>query len=263
MRKIGINLNAVGGAMSTADYLKEVAGLGFDCTFLMSSTPAEMAEIEKLVHGAGLFFDQLHAPFKGINYMWSAGEEGDAIYKRLTDAIDCCVALDAPIATVHLSSGPTPPMINDLGRGRYISLVEYAAKKGIKIAFENQRKLYNIAWAFEEFLHADNVGFCWDTGHEACATPNIEFMSLFGDRLICTHIQDNNAVFGEDIHILPFDGKVNFDRAAMWLKKADYQGNLMLEVGNEHSTYDGMAPEAFLARAYEAVCRLRRMVDGE
>ena len=240
-----------------------LAVLGFDCTFLMSSTPAEMAETEKLVHGAGLSFDQLHAPFKGINDMWSAGEAGDAIYKRLTDAVDCCVALDAPIATVHLSSGPTPPMINDIGRARYTKLVEYAAAKGVKIAFENQRKLYNIAWAFEEFLHADNVGFCWDTGHQSCCTPNIEFMKLFGDRLICTHIQDNDAVLNEDSHKIPFDGKIDFTRVAKHLNDYGYKSCLSLEVGVGHTPlYQDMSAEAFLNRAYEAACRLRTLVDG-
>lgn len=261
MREIGINLRAAGG-LTLEEYVKEIAALGFTRTFSDTTTPEKMAETEKIVHRAGLAFDQLHAPFDGINHMWSAGEVGDAMYKRLTDAIDCCVALDAPIATVHLSSGWTPPMINDIGRGRYISLVEYAAKRGVKIAFENQRKLYNIAWAFEEFKDADNVGFCWDTGHEACATPDIEFMPLFGKRLICTHVQDNNAVFNEDLHILPFDGKVNFERVAMWLNKYGYKGSLMLEVGNAHEIYKDMTATAFLARAYDAACRVRRLVDG-
>jgi sugar phosphate isomerase/epimerase len=262
MRELGINLRAV-GELTTEEYVKEIAALGFTRTFSGTTTPEKMAETERIVHAAGLAFDQLHAPFDGINNMWSAGEEGDVMYKRLTDAIDCCVALDAPIATVHLSSGWTPPMINDIGRGRYISLVEYAAKRGVKIAFENQRKLYNIAWAFEEFKDAENVGFCWDTGHEACATPDIEFMPLFGKRLICTHVQDNNAVFNEDLHILPFDGKVNFERVAMWLNKYGYKGSLMLEVGNSNEIYKDLTPTAFLARAYDAVCRVRRLTDGE
>ena len=263
MRKIGINMNAIGG-LTIEEYAKEIARLGFDRTFCGSSTPEGMVEMEKAVHKAGLSFDQLHAPFKGINNMWSAGEDGDAMYKILTDAVDCCVALDAPIATVHLSSGWTPPMLNDIGRGRYINLVDYAAKKGIKIAFENQRKLYNIAWAFEEFRDADNVGFCWDTGHEACATPGIEFMPLFGKRLICTHVQDNNAVFNEDLHILPFDGKVDFSRVAMWLNKYDYKGSLMLEVATGgRAIYDGLTPTEFLTRAYNAICRVRALTDGE
>jgi len=263
MRKLGINLKAVSG-LTQEEYVRELAALGFDLTFTESSTPEEMAEIGRIVHAAGLCFDQLHAPFGHINDMWAAGEVGDAMYKELTDGIDCCVALDAPILTVHLSSGWNPPSLNDIGRARYTRLVEYAAKKGIRIAFENQRKLYNIAWAFEEFKDADNVGFCWDTGHEACATPDIEFMPLFGKRLICTHVQDNDAVFNEDLHKIPFDGKIDFSRVAMWLNKYDYKGSLMLEVTSRHNPmYDGLTPTQFLARAYNAACRLRALVDGE
>ena len=265
MKELGINLYAAyaGSGLTTAELAKEIASIGFECTFCSTSTPEQMKDVEKAVHSAGLFFDQLHAPFNTINNMWRAGDEGDATYKVLTDAIDCCVALDAPIATVHLSSGPNPPMINDIGRGRYTNLVEYAAKRGIKIAFENQRKLYNLAWSFAEFKDAENVGFCWDTGHEACATPHIDMMAIFGDRLICTHLEDNNAVFNEDLHILPFDGKVDFERAAKALKKHNYTGPLMLEVGNENEIYKGMTTQEFLARAYNAACRIRAMVDGE
>lgn len=262
MREIGINLYAIGG-ISIEDYIKELGTLGFDRTFCTARSADIILHLAKHISAAGLTFDQLHAPFKGINNMWFAGEEGDAMYKTLTDAIDACVAVGAPIATVHLSSGWTPPATTDIGRARYIQLVDYAAAKGIKIAFENQRKLFNIAWAFEEFKDAENVGFCWDCGHEACATPDIQFMPLFGKRLICTHMQDNDAVFNEDLHKLPFDGKVDFTRVARQLNEVSYKGSLMLEVESGAPMYQGYTATEFLARAYGAACRLRTLVDGE
>ena len=78
-------------------------------------------------------------------------EDGDAMYNELVNSVDACVAVGAPIVVVHLSSGQNPPPTTDAGRGRYIQLVDYAAKKNIKIAFENQRMLGNIGWAFEPF----------------------------------------------------------------------------------------------------------------
>ena len=267
MRELGINLFATSAlkehGVSLADYVKIMAELGFRRTFTMSGTVEKMLETAKTVHAAGLTFDQLHAPFSGINAMWAADETGDAMYRRLTECIDCCVAVGAPIATVHLSSGNTPPPCTDAGRARYIALVEYAAGKGIKIAFENQRKLFNIAWAFEEFKDAPNVGFCWDCGHEACATPDIQFMPLFGKRIICTHMQDNDAVFGEDLHKLPFDGKVDFTRVARQLNEAGYDGCLMLETESSNPIYRGYTTEQYLTRAFDAACRLRKLLDGE
>lgn len=261
MREIGINLYAIGG-ISVEDYIKKIAELGFNRTFCTSTTVEKMAALAEKVHAAGLSFDQLHAPFRGINAMWLAGEEGEAMYARLTESIDCCVAVGAPIATVHLSSGQTPPPTTDIGRARYIKLVEYADKKGIKIAFENQRKLFNIAWAFEEFRDAPNVGFCWDCGHEACATPDIQFMPLFGKRLICTHMQDNDAVFNEDLHKLPFDGRIDFDRVARQLREVGYRGCLMLETESGAPMYKDFTPEQYLERAYAAARRLCHLVDA-
>lgn len=260
MRKLAINSNAV-PSMDIHDFAKTVKALGFTHILSDTSTPAAMKEkAEALLH-AGLAFDQLHAPFRTINNMWLDIPESADTYRTLTDAVDCCAAFGAPIVTVHLSSGPNPPNITDIGRGRYESLVEYADKKGITVAFENQRFLFNIAWAFHTFRDAANVGFCWDCGHELCATPDIEFMKLFGKRIVCTHLQD--TVLGKDLHILPFDANVDFARVARQLKEYHYQGCLTLEVGAAEAYYKDYTAEAFLQRAYDAVCRIRDMVDGE
>jgi sugar phosphate isomerase/epimerase len=143
-------------------------------------------------------------------------------------------------------------------------LVEYAAQKGVTIAFENQRKLGNIAWAFDNFENCDNVGFCWDCGHEACFTLEREYMPIFGKKLVCTHIHDNTAVFNADLHLLPFDGKIDYDRFAEHIRKSGYQGPLTLEViaGNS-KYYEGVDIDTYLNKAAEVIKKLRTMVDGE
>jgi sugar phosphate isomerase/epimerase len=172
----------------------------------------------------------------------------------------------APIAVVHLSSGDNPPTVTDVGRSRFAALVEYARKKGIKIAFENQRKLFNLAWALETFGPEDGVGFCWDCGHEGCFTPGKQFMPWFADRLICTHIHDNYGIFDDDRHLLPFDGKLDFERVARQLREANWQGSVMLEVilgKNSHykgSNYEDLTPEQYLIRAADAAKKLAKMI---
>jgi len=262
MRKIGINLHAR-KEMEMDRYVRIISELGFDTVFSGVKPTEEMAETAELLCKAGITYDTLHAPFGHINDIWYAGEGGDAMYAELTDCVDACARVGAPIAVVHLSSGNQAPPPTDIGRGRFIDLVDYAAGKGIKIAFENQRKLGNIAWAFEEFADAENVGFCWDCGHEACFTRGRQYMPLFGDRLICTHIHDNNGVFNEDLHRLPFDGSLNFERITAQIRESGYEGALMLEVMGYKPYYDNISDEEFLTRAAEAVKRLREMVDGK
>lgn len=260
MRKIGINLHALKG-FTDEEYIREIAALGFHTTFTGVREPSRQAAIAELCARYGIECETLHAPFGHINDIWLDNEDGQTMLNELLNCVDHCLLANAPIAVVHLSAGMNPPSITDIGRERFARLVDYAAEKNIKIAFENQRMLANIAWAFETFK-TDTVGFCWDCGHEFCFTAGRHYMPLFGDRLICTHIHDNTAVFNEDKHFLPFDGVCDFDYVAETIRTSGYNGSLMLEVGNAER-YGEMTLTAFLEKAADAVKKLRRMVDGE
>ena len=262
MRQIGINLYAKQG-MELSSYLKKIKELGVDCVF--SGVPAKENRRKQadMVREAGLDYETLHAPYRGINDIWLEGEAGDQMLAALLDSVDACAEMGVPITVVHLSSGLKPPSITDLGRARFAKLVDYAEEKGVKIAFENQRKLANIAWTFEAFEDRPHVGFCYDTGHEGCFTPGRQYMPLFGKLLICTHIHDNSGEFDHDEHLIPFDGKLDFNRIARQIRESGYTGSLMLEViaGNSHN-YDDISVEEYLERSAAAVKRLRALVDG-
>lgn len=260
MRKIGINLHALKG-FSDEEYIREMAALGFQTTFTGVREPSRQAAIAELCARYGIECETLHAPFGHINDIWLDNEDGQTMLEELLTCVDHCMIANAPIAVVHLSAGMKPPSITDIGRERFARLVDYAAEKNVKIAFENQRMLANIAWAFETFK-TDTVGFCWDCGHEFCFTVGRHYMPLFGDRLICTHIHDNTAIFNEDKHFLPFDGVCDFDYVADTIRTSGYTGSLMLEVGNMER-YGEMTLQAFLEKAADAVMKLRRMVDGD
>ncbi|MBQ8331971.1 MAG: sugar phosphate isomerase/epimerase [Clostridia bacterium] len=261
MRSIGINLFAAKGLPAEV-CAKTIASLGFTTTFTGILESAErQARIADLLVQNGIKYETIHAPFGHINDIWLDCEGGEVMLNELKTCVDRCKLVGAPIAVVHLSAGEEAPTVTDIGRARFGALVEYAYKNGIIIAFENQRKLANISWAFETFSPEDSVGFCWDCGHESCFTPGREYMPLFGHRLICTHIHDNSGEFNADQHKLPFDGQINYTRWAEHLRHAGYEGSLMLEVKSKF--YGGITPEQFLERAADAVKKLRAMVDGE
>ena len=260
MRSIGIIFQAMTG-LSDEEYVRQIASLGFTATFTgAEKSDARQAELADLFAKYGVTYETLHAPFGHINDIWLDCEGGEGMAKELTDCIDRCVAGGAPIAVMHLSSGLTPPTITDLGRARWDHIVNYAVQKGVRIAFENQRKLANLAWAMESF---PDQGFCWDCGHEACFTPGRQYMPLFGDRLICTHIHDNSGKFNADDHLIPFEGAVDFDRFARQIRESGYRGSLMLEVCGSKKKYPELTVEEYLTRSADAVKRLRSMVDGE
>ena len=263
MRKCGINFNACHG-LEDEEYLRFIKEQGLDALFTGMLEEERHARLNELCAKHGLSHDFIHSHFGHINDMWLDCLEGEQMYADLIASVDRCAMLNVPVCVVHLSSGENPPSITDVGRRRYTELVEYAARKNVKIAFENLRKLANVAWTMEAFAHCPHVGFCWDTGHELCYTPNVEFMSLFGDRLMCTHIHGNRAIPCADDHLLPFDGKLNWDRFAQHIRNSGYTGTLMLEVTSRKvpEIYGNMEPKAYLERAATAIKRLRDMVDN-
>ena len=261
MRQLGINLGAR-KEMDLPTFCAFIRDLGFSRVFSGSTEPDKVRAQAETVHKAGLCYDTLHAPFKKIiNHIWYEGDEGEDTLRQLMTCVDLCAEIGAPIAVVHLSAGENAPPPTDVGRGRFIRLVEYAAMKGVKVAFENQRKLANIAWAFEEFRDVPEVGFCWDCGHEGCFTPGRRYMPLFGSHLICTHIHDNSGVFNADQHLLPFDGCLDFHYVAEALRGADSTVPLVLELKRGAEIYADMSDEDYLIRAAGAIKRLRDMID--
>ncbi len=269
MRKIGINLGAVEDICDER-YIELISELGFEATFSgIMADRARQDRLAELLAKRNISYEFIHSDFSHINDMWLEGEDGDAMCRTIADEITRTAELSIPAIVVHLSSGNTPPSVSDIGKKRYTYLVEHAAQKKVAIAFENLRKLDNVTWAMDEFEKADNVGFCHDCGHENCYTQGIEFMPLFGKRLLCTHIHDNRGIKDCDDHMLPFDGTVDYLRYAEHIRASGFTGTLMLEVfknkryGEQMATYDSLSSEAFLSRAADAAKRLREMVDGK
>lgn len=260
MRKIGINLHAIEG-LSDEEYIKKIAALGFNSIFTEAYDAERHVKIAEICKKYGIDYEFIHAPFYKINNIWFDGADGENVLAYLLECVDNCALVGVNTAIVHLSSGENAPAPYDIGRERFTKLVEYAAKKNVIIAFENQRKIYNIAWALETF-DRNVAAFCWDCGHESCFTPGREYMRLFGDRLICTHIHDNSGVYNHDEHMIPFDGNINFYNIADALVKNNYKGTLMLEVfAKNNSKYQDISPDKFLEKAADAAKKLAEIVS--
>lgn len=261
MRKLGINFNSVSDISDEAQ-VKLIAELGFSAVFTEMSDLKHHFELADLFARNGLQYETVHAPFGRINNIWLDKEEGDAMEKELTDCIDICEKVGVPVAIVHLSSGLTPPPITDIGRKRFDNVIEHACRKNICLAFENQRMLANISWVFETYGADKKVAFCWDCGHEGCFTPGREYMPLFGNRLICLHIHDNYCEFDKDMHMIPFDGKIDFEKFTGHIRASGFDGSLMLEVFKDFApVYQDISSEKFLERAYKAADKLRKIID--
>ena len=254
-----IGINWVDGLFDDAeDQIKYMKSAGFSGTFIGSENE-RLPALMKVLEPAGIRVETLHAPFVtadgvGMNDIWNPGDNGERMLRRLIDGLEKCSHYNVPKLIVHLSSGKTPPPVNDLGLERFGRLADKAAAVGVKICFENQRVLGNLAVAMEMFPETE---FCWDTGHEECFAGGRRYMPLFGSRLGALHVQDNLGEQDKDRHMIPGDGIVNFDNAAKYIAAAGFCGTIMLELKTKE--YKDLSPEEFLSRAAQGA----RLVAGK
>ena len=255
----------IGISVSTVEQVKAIAAQGVRRVFVGS----DCKDLDRIMTKLGeldMICETLHAPFSAINDMWSEDDEkGRAELAAQMEAIDICVRYGVGVIITHVSSGrPMPPM-NEKGFARYDTLVAYAREKGVRIAFENLRYLENLEALMARY---PDMGFCWDTGHEYCYTPEVRYMPMFGDRTIALHVHDNACGFDTDDHVLPFDGSIDFETVASDLAAANCQCTLMLEIGrgcriNDEAIYEAMSYETYYSRAVAAARRLSDMVEAK
>lgn len=262
-RKIGIVCNCIAGEDPSVT-LQRIKKIGFDSFFSDNTDLETVRRLKECADGLGLEYEFIHAPFFGINSMWVEGESYRQIFDGMTEAIDSAAACGVPMVITHTSSGWTPPPISDLGLSRFDRIVAYAKEKGVVLAFENLRMIGNTAYFTERYEHEDCVRFCYDCGHEHCYTKTVCWPDIFCHRMVCTHIHDN---FGRgwvkdvdgDLHLLPFDGTVDYEKMMRKLDEYEYAGSLMLEVYNGRPEYAKLSADEFLETCYERILKISKL----
>ena len=259
-RKSGINVDCI-NRDRPFDNLKAIKEAGFESFFTLCY---DDFTLQKLVDGAkeyGLDFEFIHSPWKNINSIWT--DENPEILTEILKSITKAGEYGIEGVIVHLSSGYTPPEICDLGLRQVDLIVETAKKCGVKVAFENIRKVGNIAYIFDRYEKEDHVGFCYDCGHEHCYTDNdVSMLDLFGKRTIYTHIHDNFGISKNgdaDLHMLPFEGDIDYKKMIEKLDKYNYTGSLVLEVLPNNSNFKD---EELMKEAYKRFLRIQELSNN-
>ena len=256
--KIGVNLNCY-GPLPLEEQFALLKRHGFETTFCMSEK-TDIEEAFAIAKREGIVFENLHAPYREINTIWTAVEEGEAFLARLIASVERCSAHEIPTLVVHLSSGTKPPRINDLGNERLDRLMEAARREGVTVAYENQRMIANLAMTMEVYPEA---AFCWDVGHEACFTGGRDYMALFGTRIGALHLQDNLCEYNKDLHLIPYDGAIDMENAAKRLAQNGYTGSIMLElIRGKWEGYAKLTPDEYYGRAADAARRFGARVES-
>lgn len=217
----------------------------------------EMKELRKVADESGLEYETSHSTISPCQTIWSNGADGDRYIDILKNNIDNCHKLSIPILVVHVQPDFKDNPSFETGIRRLEPLVRYSEEKRVKLAFENINSSQYLLGVLEYF-NTPNVGFCYDCGHEACYTPEFRYLPVLGQRLFCTHIHDNDNK--SDLHLIPFDGEIDFDQMCKELRKCNYKGNITLELSYSEKYKKELSEYEFLKKSYESAQKIRSMV---
>ena len=201
---------------------------------------------------------QCHLPFKSEKVKWREPDEYAYYIRMFYRAIDVAAMLGIPWGVVHPELNHNRPEwdVEDhiaANHREFDALIEYAAKKGLSVAFENMRETREKPKCFcaraEELaalidsFQDDRVGACWDTGHANSTYRGDQWDALhgIGKRLRCTHINDNRGA--EDLHLLPWTGNIDWKRVIGALRDVEYPGDLILETSANYFTPEELKDE--------------------
>lgn len=261
--------------MAETEQIRLFAKTGFEGFFTLWSENSDVKECRNLADELGMMYQSLHAPFTKAADFWEAGEKADAALDEMKRCLYACAENGVPIMVAHTFIGFDKHEPNDIGVKNFEKAVIEAKKLGVKIAFENTEGEEYLYAVMDNLKDYDNVGFCWDTGHEMCYNHSKDMPGMFGGRLITTHINDNLGIkdYGgeitwlDDLHLLPFDGIADWEGIAKRLVREDFCDVLTFELNKvskpgrwDNWIYEKMTAEEYIAEAYKRACRVAALV---
>ena len=274
MRKVGINAE-IGFGIEIPEMMARIRKAGFDAVFTGWRHDCPLAAWKAEAEALGLEIPFIHSPFSKIEYIWEDDELGNEVLQTQMACVEDCAKNGIPMVVCHVYKGfgkeekPT-----ELGLARFGKLLDFAAQKGVRVAFENTEGEVYLDAVLKAFWDHPAAGFCIDTGHELCYNYGHDLITKYGEKLIATHLDDNLGILGEsifwhdDMHLLPWDGKVDFEGVAKRMKATKFSDTLMFELTvkskpNSHANdrYYEMGCDAYLAEAYARACRFAKLFD--
>lgn len=272
-RKLCTNVNPGFSDVSFETCVDAIAKAGFDGVFT-GWAPGTVKAHAETIRGRGLYYQSVHSPFKRVHKIWEDCEEGDAVIDDLIACVAECAEADVPIVIIHPIIGMDKHTPTDLGIVRFRRLADAAEKLGVMLAFENVEGIEYLEKIIADLGEHPAVGYCWDTGHEMCYNNCMDVPALFGDKLICTHLNDNLGqtdpevvTWLDDSHLMPFDGIADWQGIAARLDRAQYEGELTFEMSlhskpgkNTHDIYKDLDIYAYFAMLHDRAVRFAQML---
>ena len=265
------------GDVDVNEQIELYGKVGFEGFF--TEYNGHLSEYRETAERCGMYYQSVHAPYVRMNLLWRDVVETEDAVNELLRCVDDSADAGVPIVVAHAYIGigaKKTDVPNEKGISNFSRVVERAVKRNVKIAFENTEGEEFLEMLMKHFEGVPSVGFCWDTGHEMCYNRSEDMMSLYGSRLIATHINDNLGVrdfggeitFHDDLHLLPFDGIADWQGIAERLARHGYKGELTFELNRgskpgrlDNAKYAEMPFDRYVTEAYARACRVAALLD--
>lgn len=274
-KQLCLGLNANFG-VSYEEQLSLIKAVGFDGFFVVWSSDLDCRNLVHRAEALDLRFQSIHAPWGKAADMWHDDDvKGAVAVAELKQCIDTCVLCGVPLLVAHAFVGFDEHNPTMTGLARFSEVVDYAQKHSVLVAFENTEGEEYLAALMSHFADRDNVGFCWDSGHEMCYNHSKDMLQLYGNRLLCTHLNDNlgisdyfgKTIWTDDLHLLPFDGVADWQSVVTRLDRCGFNDMLTFELNktskpdrHDNDVYERMSITEYLAEAYKRACRVASML---
>ncbi len=277
MARFGISTHLFHVERLSRDHLAAVAAQGFDAIEVFATRSHfdyhDADAIDQLagwLAETGLRLHGIHAP---ITDRLSPGDEwGQLISNAVTDsasrqaavreadaALDIARRIAADVFVVHLGTPSVKGGENN--RGAALRSIEEICRLadpiGIRVAVEvipnELSDPQSLVTLLDRDLEGTRAGICLDFGHAFLMGDIADSVETVAEHLITTHVHDNRRK--SDDHLVPFEGKIDWDSALMSMQKVGYEGTYLMEVANAGSSSE------VLGRARRARERFEKLLS--
>ena len=262
MRSLAVVVNNENENVSIIETIDAIKKAGFKDVFIQwYNEDLALSQEEQLsyIRKQDLNIIFAHLGYQNINDLWLSNEEGNLIVDRYKNDIRICSENNIPMVVMHLTRKSVAPEYNELGLRRIQEIVDYANSLGIKVAFENTKIKGYLEYVIEHIKN-ENVGICFDSGHYHVHFKDEFDFSKFKDRIFAVHLHDNDQ--SDDLHLMPFDGTIDWEDVIKKLKENGYNGPVTMELCYRYN-YSDMGIEKFYEKGYEVGKKLQKMFDDQ
>jgi len=238
-------------ANEMVDMLKAAGFTAIDFSFFDKAWYGEeredkfFLELRKYAEGAGMCFNQAHAPYHSS---FPNEQQTKERFQEIVCAMRRAALLGAKTIVVHpvqhlnYADEGAPERLFEINMEFYGKLIPYGQEFGIRVGVENMWQYH--PWPkithstcstpqemnrYVDTLNSPWITGCLDVGHASLVgqSPD-EFVRAMGaDRLGTLHIHDVTKT--EDSHMSPYQGVIDWQKLMQALGSIGYQGDLTFE----------------------------------